>query len=319
MRRISTLFQTIKDLNKDRWVRKYNPHEQFFVDVDWYDTEEENLNALRDDWKSEADPFDECDNYVDVSKYDNFEDYEKAVDLCLEYLEWIKEVSVFEEFDVHPINYKSEDEYLDALFKKIREKYDPEDEFYNIDPLDYESPDEYQYEISQKLQWRKEYDSSNQYPVDPSTFFDKEDYVEAVNEWKDYVDSLDREMFAEFEAEEALESDDMKDYRQKAMKQMSRKRPSFTQYSSLDKEVSQEENVSEEDKKSWAEKHNFYNSFGSIDPTQYDHESDYLDDLRVKWKEYYDPSDMYDVDPSDYGNEGDYMDAIQNYIKMKMR
>ena len=54
-------------------------------------------------------------------------------------------------------------------------------------------------------------------------------------------------------------------------------------------------------------------------PTQYDHESDYLDDLRVKWKEYYDPSDMYDVDPSDYDNEGDYMDAIQNYIKMKMK
>lgn len=35
MGRISTLFQTIKDLNKDRWVRKYNPHQRFFVDVDW--------------------------------------------------------------------------------------------------------------------------------------------------------------------------------------------------------------------------------------------------------------------------------------------
>ena len=58
MRRISTLFQTIKDLNNDRWVRKYNPHEQFFVDVDWYDTEEECLNALRDDWKSRE--FDSC-------------------------------------------------------------------------------------------------------------------------------------------------------------------------------------------------------------------------------------------------------------------
>lgn len=92
MRRISTLFQTIKDLNKDRWVRKYNPHQQFFVDVDWYDTEEEYLNALRDDWKSEADPFDECDHYVDVSKYDNFEDYEKSVNICLEHLEWIEEV-----------------------------------------------------------------------------------------------------------------------------------------------------------------------------------------------------------------------------------
>ncbi|CUP38685.1 Uncharacterised protein [Catenibacterium mitsuokai] len=111
----------------------------------------------------------------------------------------------------------------------------------------------------------------------------------------------------------------MKDYRQKAMKQMSRKRPCFTQYSSLDKEVSQEGNVIEEDKKLWAEKHNFYNLFNSIDPTQYDHESDYLDDLRVKWKEYYDPSDMYDVDPHDYDNGGDYMDAIQNFIKMKMR
>lgn len=92
-----------------------------------------------------------------------------------------------------------------------------------------------------RIHWLELYDPNHQYPVDPSTFFDKEDYVEAVNEWKDYVGSLDREMFAEFEAEEALESDDMKDYRQKAMKQMSRKRPCFTQYSSLDKEVSQEE------------------------------------------------------------------------------
>ena len=72
MGRISTLFQTIKDLNKDRWVRKYNPHQRFFVDVDWYNTEEDYLNALRDDWKSEADPLDECDHYVDISKYDNF-------------------------------------------------------------------------------------------------------------------------------------------------------------------------------------------------------------------------------------------------------
>ena len=39
----------------------------------------------------------------------------------------------------------------------------------------------------------------------------------------------------------------------------------------------------------------------------------------MKWKEYYDPSDMYDVDPHDYDNEGDYMDAIQNFIKTKMR
>lgn len=122
MRRISTLFQTIKDLKKDRWVRKYNPHQQFFVDVDWYDTEEEYLNALRDDWKSEADPFDECDYYVDVSKYDNFEDYEKSVNICLEHLEWIEEVFKYGDFDIDPHDYDNEGDYVDAIQNFIKMK-----------------------------------------------------------------------------------------------------------------------------------------------------------------------------------------------------
>ncbi len=50
-----------------------------------------------------------------------------------------------------------------------------------------------------------------------------------------------------------------------------------------------------------------------------DHELDYLNDLRKQWKEYYDPSDMYDVDPSDYDNEEDYMEAIKQYIKSKYK
>ena len=106
----------------------------------------------------------------------------------------------------------------------------------------------------------------------------------------------------------------------KALKQMSRKRPNSVEYH-LDNivEVPQEENVSEDDKKSWEDKHNFYNSFSSVDPTQYDHELDYLDDLRKQWKEYYDPSDMYDVDPKDYDNEEEYMEAIKQYIKSKYK
>lgn len=245
MGRISTLFQTIKDLNKDRWVRKYNPHQRFFVDVDWYNTEEDYLNALRDDWKSEADPFDECDHYVDVSKYDNFEDYEKAVNICLEHLEWIEEVFKYGDFDIDPQNYKNEEAYLGALTKRIKEKYDPENEFYCIDPLDYDSPYEYQYEIDERIHWLELYDPNHQYPVDPSEFSDEEDYVEAVDEWKDYVASLDAEL-----DEEALKSDDMDEYCNKALKQMSRKRPNYVEYH-LDNivEDSQEGNVSEDDKK----------------------------------------------------------------------
>ena len=120
--------------------------------------------------------------------------------------------------------------------------------------------------------------------------------------------------------EEALKSDDMDEYCNKALKQMSRKRPNYVEYH-LDNivEDSQEGNVSEDDKKSWEDKHNFYNSFSSVDPTQYDHEKDYLNDLRKQWKQYYDPSDMYDVDPKDYDNEEDYMEAIKQYIKSKYK
>lgn len=282
MGRISTLFQTIKDLNKDRWVRKYNPHQRFFVDVDWYNTEE---------------------------------DYEKAVNICLEHLEWIEEVFKYGDFDIDPQNYKNEEAYLGALTKRIKEKYDPENEFYCIDPLDYDSPYEYQYEIDERIHWLELYDPNHQYPVDPSEFSDEEDYVEAVDEWKDYVASLDAEL-----DEEALKSDDMDEYCNKALKQMSRKRPNYVEYH-LDNivEDSQEGNVSEDDKKSWEDKHNFYNSFSSVDPTQYDHEKDYINDLRKQWKQYYDPSDMYDVDPKDYDNEEDYMEAIKQYIKSKYK
>ena len=315
-----TLFQALKDMKKARWVRKYNPDQRFSVDVDWYDTEYEYLKALRDDWKVEADPFDECDNYVDVSTYDNFEDYERSVKICLNHLEWVEELSRYKDFDIDPRNYKNEEDYLNALTNKVKEEYDPEDEFYCVDPLDYDSPDEYIYEVMERIRWQEQYDPDYQCAVDPGTFYDEEDYVEAVNEWKDYVASLDAELYAEFDAEEALESDDMTDYRQKVMKQISRKRPNFTEYNQIDtEEIYQEENETEEDKESWEDKHNFYNSFSSVDPTKYDHEKDYLDDLRKQWKEYYDPSDMYDVDPHDYDNEVDYMDAIQNYIKMKMK
>lgn len=80
-----------------------------------------------------------------------------------------------------------------------------------------------------------------------------------------------------------------------------------------------EENPTEESKQSWGDKHNSYNTFNSVDPNSYDYEKDYLDDLRKKWKEYYDPSDMYDVDPGDYDREEDYMEAIKQYIKSKYR
>ena len=181
--------------SKDGWAKKYNPHKQFDVNVDLYDTVDDYLDALRERWKSQVDPFDECDKYIDISKYNDFEAYKKVADMCLEYLEWLEEALEYEGFDIHSINYKTEDEYLDALTKKITEKYDPDDEFYALDPLDYDSPYEYQYEIDKRKHWKQLYDPSHQYSVDPCHFYWEGDYVEAINKWKDY-------------AEKASESDD---------------------------------------------------------------------------------------------------------------
>lgn len=301
----SLLFHTIINMmDKAAWAIKYNPHQRFDVDVYWYDTLTDYLDALRQKWKDEVDQSGECDDYIDISQYDFFEDYEADANMCLEYLEWIKEVSEYGEFDANPLNYETKDDYLDTLFKKVREKYDPDNEFYNLNPL-YYSPDDYQYEINERKQWREGYDPARKYPIDPCTFSVKEGYIEAVDDWKDYIAILDEETFGK--------PDDMGDYRYQALKQLSRRRHDSKE------SIEEVESVTEEDKQSWEDKYNSYNTFSSVDPSNYDHELDYLDDLRKVWKEYYDPSDIYNVNPQDYDNEEDYMEAIQKYIKSRLK
>lgn len=196
-------------VGKYGWAKKYNPHKQFDVNVDLYDTVDDYLDALRERWKAGVDPFGECDAYIDISKYHDFDAYKKAADMCLEHLEWLKEALEYEGFDVHPINYKTEDEYLDALSEKITDKYDPDDEFYALDPLDYDSPDEYQCEMDKRKHWKKLYDPSHQYPVDPCHFYYEGDYVENINKWKDYAASLDAEKVSESDNESVSQEEDV--------------------------------------------------------------------------------------------------------------
>lgn len=201
MRKSSMLFEGGNDMaSKDGWDKKYNPHKQFDINVDVYDMVDDYLDALRERWKARVDPLGECDEYIDISKYNDFEAYEKTANMCLEHLEWLKVGSEYEGFDVQVNNYKTEDDYLDALTKKITEKYDPDDEFYGLDPLDYESPDEYQCEMNKRKHWRQQYDPSHQYPVDPCHYYYEGDYVEAINEWKN-VSGLDAEKVSESDNE----------------------------------------------------------------------------------------------------------------------
>ena len=189
------------------------------------------------------------------------------------------------------------------MYQKVREEYDPYDDFPGLDPSSFDYPFEYDFALDERREWKEEHDPEDKYDVDPGAYEYEDDYVEAIKKWKRYIARLD------------AKSSSYTSNRNKAKKQLSRECLSKPE-SNL---VNIEENPTEESKQSWGDKHNSFNTFGSVDPNSYDHEKDYLDDLRKQWKEYYDPSDMYDIDPVDYDYEEDYMEAIKEYIKSKYR
>lgn len=295
MRRRSMLLYAVRDMmRKDMWVERYNPDQRFNVNQYDYDTVAEYLDALREEWKDYVDPFDICDGYVDVSKYKNFEKYEEAAQEYLDRLEWKKDEPDYDEYNVNPLDYDTEEQYFDALYQKVREKYDPFDEFPGLDPSTFDYPFEYDFALDDRREWKEEHDPEDEYDVDPGAYEYEDDYVEAIKKWKHHIARLDTESSSYINCRKTVRSSS----------------EPKREYQSFD---------TEESKQSWEEKHNSFNIFSSVDPTQYDYELDYLNDLRKQWKEYYDPTEMYDVDPSDYDNEEDYMEAIKQYIKSKYR
>lgn len=304
MRTRSMLLYAVRDMmRKDKWAERYNPDQRFNVNQYDYETVAEYLDALREEWKDYVDPFEICDGYVDVSKYKSFEKYEEAAQEYLDRLEWKKDEPDYDEYDVNPLDYDTEEQYLDALYQKVREKYDPFDEFPGLDPSTFDYPFEYDFALDDRREWKEEHDPEDQYDVDPGAYEFEDDYVEAIKKWKKYIARLD------------AKSSSYTSDRNRIKKQMPRKRISKPKSDSVDTE----ENPTEEDKQSWGDKHNSFNTFSSVDPSKYDHESNYLDELRKQWKEYYDTFDMYDVNPSDYDTEEDYMEAIKMFIKSKYR
>ena len=185
MRTRSVLLYAVGDMmRKDKWAKRYNPDQRFNVNQYDYDTVDEYLDALRKEWKDEVDPFGECDEYVDVSKYKNYEKYEEAVQQYLDRLEWKKVEDDYSKYDVNPLDYETEEEYLEALYEKVREEYDPYDTFPGLDPRAFDYPFEYDFAIEERWCWKEEHDPEDKYDVDPGAYEYEDDYVEAIEKWK---------------------------------------------------------------------------------------------------------------------------------------
>ena len=267
-----------KMLCQDGQAEKYNPKNQFYVNQYDYSTCKEYLAALKEKWQEYEDP--ECDfeDYVDVSKYSNYDDYAYDIDVYRTRLEWRDEWDCDCEFEVNPCDFEYEEYYVKALKRAWKKELDPYDEFEYIDLELIDDVYDYRERIDECREWKDEHDSNDEYNVDPSQFDDEDEYVDELRElWK-------------------------------------RKHDYFNEFSSIDpNHYSNEDDYSNaiDNKKNWMNKYDKHNAY-KLDPSDYDYEEDYLDDLRACWQDKYDPNTKTNVCVDDYNTEEDYKESLVN-------
>lgn len=135
-----------KMLRQDGWAEKYNPKNQFHVNQYDYSSCKEYLSALREKWQDYEDPECEFEDYVDVSKYSNYEDYAYDVDTYRTRLDWIKKCDpdgVYSKIDPSKYDNMFQYQHVLDLRKAWKKKYDPNNMHNEIDPYDYSSVEEY--------------------------------------------------------------------------------------------------------------------------------------------------------------------------------
>ena len=267
-----------KMLCQDGWAEKYNPKNQFHVNQYDYSTCKEYLAALKEKWQEYEDPECELEGYVDVSKYSNYEDYAYDVDVYRTKLEWRDEWDCDCEFDVNPCDFEYEEYYVKTLKRAWKKEYDPYDEFQSIDFELIDDVIEYKERIDECREWKDEHDSNDEYNIDPSQFDDEEEYVDELRKlWKQKYDY-------------------------------------FNEFSPIDpSNYIHEDAYSEaiDNKKNWMNKYDKNNAY-KLDPSDYEYEEEYLDDLRACWQDKYDLNTKTNVCVDDYNTEEDYKESLVN-------
>lgn len=265
-----------KMLRQDGWAEKYNPKNQFDVNQYDYSTCKEYLAALKEKWQEYEDPECELEEYVDVNKYSNYDDYAYDVDVYRTRLEWRDEMDFDCEFDVNPCDFEYEEHYVKALKRARKKEYDPYDELEYIDLELIDDVNEYKNRIDECKEWKDEHDSNDEFNVDPSQFDDENEYVDVLRKsWK-------------------------------------RKYDYFNEFSSINPSNYLDEDAYSEaidNKKNWMNKYDKNNAY-KLDPSDSDCEKDYLVALRSCWQDKYDQSFKTNVDISDYDHEEDYRNAL---------
>ena len=277
-RRRIIVFAIGKMLRQEGWAEKYNPKNQFRVNQYDYMSCKEYVAALREKWQEYEDPECEFEEYVDVNKYSNYDDYAYDVDVYRTRLEWRDEMDCDCEFDVNPCDFEYKEYYVKALKRAWKKELDPYDEFEYIDLEFIDDVYDYKERIDECREWKDEHDSNDEYNVDPSEYEDEDEYLDALRKlWKEKHD-----YFNEFDSINPRNYSSESDY-SKAI----------------------------ENKKNWMNKYDKNNAY-KLDPSSYDNEEDYLDDLRCCWQHKYDPDKRTIISVNDYDTEEDYRESLVN-------
>lgn len=268
-------FAIVKMLRQDAWADKYDPKDQFHVNQYDCTSCKEYLSALREKWQDYEDPECELEEYVNVNNYSNYDDYAYDVDVYRTRLEWRNELDPDNEFEVSPCDFEYKEYYVNALKRAWKKEYDPYDEFKHIDLELIDDVSEYKEQVETYREW---IDAYGDYNLDPSQFDEEEEYLDALRKlWKEKHD-----YFNEFDSINPRNYSSESDY-SKAI----------------------------ENKKNWMNKYDKNNAY-KLDPSSYECEEDYLDDLRTCWQDKYDPDNRTIISVNDYDTEKDYKESLVN-------
>lgn len=301
-------FAIVKMLRQDAWAEKYNPKNQFNVSQYDYTSCKEYLSALREKWQEYEDPECELEEYVNVNKYSNYDDYAYDVDVYRTRLEWRNELDPDNEFEVSPCDFENKEYYVNALKRAWKKEYDPYDEFkHNSNESDYSKT------IDNKKNWMQKYDKNNAYKLDPSDYDCEEEYLDALRFcWQNKYDPSIKTNI------DVDDCDTEEDYRNALILDWQDTYDPKHQFNgfNFDKFTTTDDYLVElNDRIDWINKCNPEGIFSKIDQFKYDNIFQYQHvlDLRKAWKNKYDPNNIHnEIDPCDYSSVEEYHKVLMD-------
>lgn len=314
-------------------VSKYSNYDDYAYDVDVYRTrlawrdewdcdcefevnpcnfeyEEYYVKALKRAWKKELDPYDEFQS-VDLEMIDDVNEYKDRIDECKE---WKDEHDSNDEYNVDPSQFDDVEEYLDALRKLWKRKYDYFNEFSSIDPNDYSNEDDYSNAIENKKNWMNKYDKDNVYKLDPSDYDCEEDYLDALRScWQDKYDPSFKTKIDvdDYDTEEDYRNALILDWQETYDSKHQFNGFNFNKFTTIDDYL-----VEYNDRLNWIKECDSEGMYSKIDASNYDNLIQYKHqiNLRKAWKNKYDPNNEHtNIDPCDYSSVEEYHEAIMDF------